>query len=200
MGHKNRIRVVAIAWVGGLFMLSGQQMVSAQEAATTNSAAVISVDAGSVDATDGLVTLTVKNASISEVLKVFSLQTGQSIVVGPDVVSDNVNVRLVNIPWRDALDVILPPYGFGYRVVGDAIIINKTENLVSAEGIEPLVSKVFTLRFVDAYDIQDICAAQLTGRGKCSILSTRSMPGWEFGGDSDSGGRSGRRSSAETRA
>ena len=40
------------------------------------------------------VTINVKDANISEVLKAYSLQTGQSIVVGPDVVSENVNVRL----------------------------------------------------------------------------------------------------------
>ena len=66
------------------------------------------------------VTINVKDANISEVLKAYSLQTGQSIVVGPDVVSDNVNVRLNNIPWQEALDVILKPYGFGYRIVGDS--------------------------------------------------------------------------------
>ena len=77
------------------------------------------------------VTINVKDANISEVLKAYSLQTGQSIVVGPDVVSENVNVRLNNIPWQEALDVILKPYGFGYRVVGDTIVISKLENIVT---------------------------------------------------------------------
>ena len=134
------------------------------------------------------VTINVKDANISEVLKAYSLQTGQSIVVGPDVVSENVNVRLNNIPWQEALDVILKPYGFGYRVVGDTIVISKLENIVTVEGIEPLVSKVYTLNFLDAYDVKEVLEAQLSARGKISILKNKGLPGWEFGGGGTSGG------------
>jgi type II secretory pathway component GspD/PulD (secretin) len=160
---------------------------TAQEAPGTGA-----VDAGGSEFTEEeqsseFVTINVKNANISEVLKAYSLQTGQSIVVGPDVVSDNVNVRLNNIPWADALDVILKPYGFGYRVVGDTIVISKLENIITVEGIEPLVSKVFNLGFCDAYDIKEIVEAQLTERGKYTILETKGLPGWEFGGDGQNG-------------
>ena len=141
------------------------------------------------------VTINVKDANISEVLKAYSLQTGQSIVVGPDVVSENVNVRLNNIPWKDALDVILKPYGFGYRMVGDTIVISRLENIVQVEGIEPLASKVFKLKYLDAYDIKEVCEAQLTGRGKFTILSNKGLPGWEFGGGSSSGRSSSRAAS-----
>jgi len=136
------------------------------------------------------VTINVKDANISEVLKAYSLQTGQSIVVGPDVVSENVNVRLNNIPWQEALDVILKPYGFGYRVVGDTIVISKLENIVTVEGIEPLVSKVFTLKYIDAYDVKEVCEAQLSTRGKLSILKNKGLPGWEFGGGGAQSGAS----------
>lgn len=138
--------------------------------------------------TSEFVTINVKNANIAEVLKAYSLQTGQSIVVGPDVVSENVNVRLNNIPWKDALDVTLKPYGFGYRVVGDTIVINKLENIVTVESIEPLNSRVFHLGFLDAYDIKSIVEAQLSVRGKFTIHETKSLPGWEFGGNASSGG------------
>ncbi len=134
-----------------------------------------------------MVTINAKNANISEVLKVYSLQTGQSIVLGPDVISTNVNVRLNDIPWQDALDVILKPYGFGYRAVGDTIVISKLENIITVERIEPLDSRVFTLGYLDAYDIQEICRAQLSERGKFTILETKSLPGWEFGGEGDGG-------------
>ena len=65
-----------------------------------------------------------------------------------------------------ALDVILKPYGFGYRVVGDTIVISRLENIITVEGIEPLSSKVFTLSYLDAYDIKDVVEAQLSARGK----------------------------------
>lgn len=169
-----------------VFSLCGQSTVLAQEAQSTAPA-----EKGKTET----VTINVKDANISEVLKAYSLQTGQSIVVGPDVVSDNVNVRLNNIPWQEALDVILKPYGFGYRLVGDTIVISRLENIVQVEGIEPLASKVFKLRYLDAYDIKEVCEAQLTGRGKITILSNKGLPGWEFGGGSSASRSSSRAAS-----
>ncbi len=166
-----------------VFALSGQLVVLAQG---TESEGALIFDAKDTQQSE-TVTINVKDANISEVLKAYSLQTGQSIVVGPDVVSDNVNVRLNNIPWKNALDVILKPYGFGYRLVGDTIVISRLENIISVEGIEPLDSRVFKLKFLDAYDIKAICEAQLSGRGKFTILETKGLPGWEFGGDGSSG-------------
>jgi type II secretion system protein D len=91
--------------------------------------------------------------------------------------------------------VILKPYGFGYRLVGDTIVISRLENIVQVEGIEPLASKVFKLKYLDAYDIKEVCEAQLTGRGKFTILSNKGLPGWEFGGGSSSSRSSSRAAS-----
>ena len=89
--------------IAALFILSGMHA-SAQQPAAAETTDIIepAVDTPSSE----FVTINVKNANISEVLKAYSLQTGQSIVVGPDVVSDNVNVRLNNIPWQDFTKII----------------------------------------------------------------------------------------------
>lgn len=174
--------------LAGLFMLVlGQLSVLAQEDSSVAGQGTRYIEPDEDAPTSDAVTINVKDANISEVLKAYSLQTGQSIVVGPDVVSDNVNVRLNNIPWQEALDVILKPYGFGYRVMGDTIVISRLENIIEVEGIEPLVTKVFNLKYLDAYDIQAVCEAQLSGRGKFTVLSTTGLPGWEFGGAESSG-------------
>ena len=176
-------KITAISLMGLIAFLTTGLMVQAQDAKSTG-AQIIEPDDDSMSSE--FVTINVKDANISEVLKAYSLQTGQSIVVGPDVVSDNVNVRLNNIPWQNALDVILKPYGFGYRVVGDTIVISRLENIISVEGIEPLKSQVFKLKYLDAYDIKAVCEAQLTSRGKFTILETKGLPGWDFGGNSSS--------------
>lgn len=180
-----------------VFTLSGQFTVMAQEdAAPTPESQGPTLIAPEEDAEQSdTVTINVKNANITEVLKAYSLQTGQSIVIGPDVVSDNVNVRLNEVAWQEALDVILKPYGFGFRVVGETIVVSKLENIVQVEGIEPLASKVFKLKYLDAYDIKELCEAQLTARGKISILSNKGLPGWEFGGGSSSSRSSSRAAS-----
>jgi len=177
-----------------VFALGGQRAALAQNSGT-ESPAPQTIDPGEGAPQSETVTINVKDANISEVLKAYSLQTGQSIVVGPDVVSENVNVRLNDIPWQEALDVILKPYGFGYRLVGGTIVISKLENIVQVEGIEPLASKVFKLKYLDAYDIKEVCEAQLTARGKFTIMSNKGLPGWEFGGGSSSGRSSSRAAS-----
>lgn len=185
---KYSIKTGAVSLVGLLaFFIACQNTAMAQEASEPSGGGAQIIEPGEEALASEFVTINVKDANIAEVLKAYSLQTGQSIVVGPDVVSDNVNVRLNNIPWEEALDVILKPYGFGYRVVGDTIVISKLENIVTVEGIEPLASKVFNLRYLDAYDIKDICTAQLTSRGKFTILETKGLPGWEFGGEGTGG-------------
>lgn len=169
-----------------LFVCCGQLAAVAQQAAGNQPGPQLIAPDDDAQQSE-TVTINVKDANISEVLKAYSLQTGQSIVVGPDVVSDNVNVRLNNVEWQEALDVILKPYGFGYRVVGGTIVVSKLENIVQVEGIEPLVSKVFGLKYLDAYDVKEVCAAQLSSRGKITILSNKGLPGWEFGGGSSAG-------------
>lgn len=184
--HLNTASALSLV---GLFalILSTQMVAVAQVTSETAEASSQIIEPDAEPESSNFVSINVKDANIAEVLKAYSLQTGQSIVVGPDVVSENVNVRLNNIPWEEALDVILKPYGFGYRVVGDTIVISRLENIVTVEGIEPLVSKVFQLGYLDAYDIKSIIEAQLTARGKYTILETKGLPGWEFGGDGSKG-------------
>ncbi|HEY5653683.1 MAG TPA: secretin and TonB N-terminal domain-containing protein, partial [Pontiella sp.] len=170
--RKHKMKTGAAIVGLAVLTVSGQIAVHAQEAASSAEEAQ----------TSEFVTINVKDANIAEVLKAYSLQTGQSIVVGPDVVSDRVNVRLNNIPWQEALDVILKPYGFGYQVVGDTIVINKLDEMANVEQIEPLVSEVIELLYIDAYDIKEVCEAQLSSRGKISIPVNKGLPGWEFGG------------------
>jgi type II secretory pathway component GspD/PulD (secretin) len=180
-------KITAVSLMGLIALFATGLTVQAQTDSGSQSADAQIIESADEAQGSEFVTINVKDANIAEVLKAYSLQTGQSIVVGPDVVSDNVNVRLNNIPWQNALDVILKPYGFGYRVVGDTIVISKLENIVTVEGIEPLASQVFELKYLDAYDIKDVCEAQLTGRGKFTILSTKGLPGWEFGGKGATG-------------
>ena len=52
------------------------------------------------------VTLDFKDADIRNVLKIISYKCGINIVATPDVMG-NVTIRLVDVPWEKALDVIL---------------------------------------------------------------------------------------------
>jgi type IV pilus assembly protein PilQ len=143
-----------------------------------------------------LVTINVDDGMIVQVLNAFSRQTGRSIVVGPDV-TGKVTARLSNVQWRDALDAILRPYGFGYYLVGDTIIVTTTEKLpkmaptgaTSSPAVgsvlpvaPPRVLKVFTLKYLDSADVEAMIKSQLSPVGTVGRLVMQSQSWKETGG------------------
>ncbi|MCG8430782.1 MAG: secretin and TonB N-terminal domain-containing protein [Candidatus Omnitrophica bacterium] len=126
------------------------------------------------------VTLDFKEADILNVLKIISYKAGVNIVTTPDVVG-NVTVRLVDVPWETALDVILKTYGFAYQRQGNIILVGKLENISKLQQEEPLKTEIFKLRFLDAQDAEKILIPLLSPRGKVSLLYTRGQKGWKFG-------------------
>lgn len=128
----------------------------------------------------GNVTLDFKEADIANVLKIISYKSGVNIVTTPDV-SGNVSVRLSDVPWEIALDVILKTYGFGYQKQGNVILVTRIENVAKIAADEPLRTDIITLKFLDAQDAQKIIIPLLSPRGKVSVLYSRGQKGWQFG-------------------
>ncbi|MDD4982012.1 MAG: hypothetical protein PHS12_04570 [Candidatus Omnitrophica bacterium] len=126
------------------------------------------------------VTLDFKEADIQNVLKIISLKAGVNIVTTPDVMG-NVTIRMVDVPWEMALDVILKTYGFGYQKQGNVILVTKLDNIAKIQSEEPLQTEIFTLRFLDAQDAQKIIIPLLSPRGRTSVLYSRGQKGWKFG-------------------
>jgi type IV pilus assembly protein PilQ len=139
------------------------------------------------EVTSDYVSIQVDGGTIQQILNAFALQTGRNVVIGPEVVSEGVNIHLNHVRWDDALEVILKPYGFGYRNVGDTIVISKLEKLASLETVEPLETKVFELRFLDASDVHGMLTNQLSMRGTMSVMNVRGQKGWEFASRSGGG-------------
>ena len=91
------------------------------------------------------VTIDVKDTDINRVLDAFSQQTGLSLVVGKEV-TGVVSVRIYNVPWDQALDAILKPYGFGAEQSGDVIVVLPIKQLKELGEMAPLRSPVFKLK------------------------------------------------------
>jgi len=126
------------------------------------------------------VTLDFKDADINNVLKIISYKSGVNIVTTPDVMG-NVSVRMVDVPWDMALDVVLKTYGYGYQKQGNIILVSKTENLSKIAVDEPLKTEIINLKFLDAQDAEKIIIPILSPRGKISVLYARGQKGWQFG-------------------
>ena len=132
------------------------------------------------------VTLDFKDADIQNVLRIISYKAGVNIVTTPDVIG-NVTIRLVDVPWDKALDAVLKTYGFGYERQGNIIIVSPLDKLttqkkqeVELAQVQPTVTEVFTLKYIDAQDAKKCLDPQLSPRGKITALEMTGQAGWEF--------------------
>lgn len=108
----------------------------------------------------GNVTLDFKDADIQNVLKILSYKGGVNIITDRDV-EGTVTMRLVDVPWETALDIILRTYGFAYEREANIIRITTKESLEKEE----LSTEVFTLNYAKAKDVPSAINEILTDRG-----------------------------------
>ncbi len=106
-------------------------------------------------------------------------------VVTSDTVTGNVTLRLKDVPWDQALDIILQARGLGLRKSGNVLWIAPKEELANKEKadleakaqlaqLEPLRTQSFQLNYVKAEDILKGLTGTSSGGGANSrILSPR---------------------------
>ncbi|HKC25461.1 MAG TPA: type IV pilus secretin PilQ, partial [Thermoanaerobaculia bacterium] len=78
------------------------------------------------------ITLNLKDADIKDTLQKFSELTGLNIVLDPDV-RGTVTVSLTDIPWDQALELILKINGLGYVLEGNVMRISSLPRLTQEE-------------------------------------------------------------------
>ncbi|MHC4108122.1 MAG: AMIN domain-containing protein, partial [Planctomycetota bacterium] len=79
-----------------------------------------------------LISLDFKDADIQNILRLIAEVSGLNVVAGDDV-EGKVTVRLVNVPWDQALDVVLASRKLGYIKTGNIIRVAPAERLKSEE-------------------------------------------------------------------
>lgn len=109
----------------------------------------------------GHITMDFKDADINNVLRILAFKGGVNIVAGPEV-TGTVTIRLSDVPWEKALNVILRTYGFAYEKEGNIIRVTTTESLRQEE----LTTEVYTLNFADSEEVTGSISEMLTDRGK----------------------------------
>jgi type IV pilus assembly protein PilQ len=114
------------------------------------------------------ISVDLEDADILSVLRLLSEYAGVNIVAGKDV-TGTVTVRLHNVPWRQALEIILKASGFAYREDPGVIRVDTAENLDKQDYDLPLTSKVYKLEFADPDGMQDKIEAMLSPKGKVNV-------------------------------
>jgi type IV pilus assembly protein PilQ len=123
--------------------------------------------------------LNFQNIEVRSLLQVIADFTNFNIVTS-DSVQGAVTLRLKDVPWDQALDIILQAKGLGMRRSGNVLWIAPKDEIASKEkleleanaalqSLEPLRTQAFQLNYTKAADI----AVQLTGTGSSRILSAR---------------------------
>ncbi|HEY3172977.1 MAG TPA: secretin and TonB N-terminal domain-containing protein [Thermoanaerobaculia bacterium] len=74
------------------------------------------------------ISLDVKDADIRDVLLTFSKLARLNMVIDPDV-RGSVTVRLENVPWDQALEMILKVNGLGYVLEGNIVRVGAPTKL-----------------------------------------------------------------------
>ncbi|MCX5715365.1 MAG: type IV pilus secretin PilQ [Candidatus Omnitrophica bacterium] len=135
----------------------------------------------------GTITIDFKDADINTVLRILAEKGDVNIVATRDV-AGTVSMRLVDVPWQKALDVILRTYGYGYEREGNIISVSPIDKLTEqkkAENalaeIQPVITEVFTLNYLDANDAKKVIEPQLSTRGKITVVEVKGKKGWRFG-------------------
>lgn len=122
--------------------------------------------------------LNFQNIEVRSVLQVIADFTGFNIITG-DNVSGSITLRLKDVPWDQALDIIMQTRGLGMRKNGNVIWIAPNEELAAKEKSrleaeqeiaerEPLVTQSFAAKYQKAEDLK-----KLISDTKQPILSKR---------------------------
>ena len=112
-------------------------------------------------AAPGMISVDFKDADIRQVLRIISLKSGVDIVAGTDV-EGLVTIKLTNVPWEQALDIILRTYGFTYERKGPIVRVMT----VSALEKEALATEVFPIDYAKAKEVPDVLKEMLSERGR----------------------------------
>lgn len=125
-------------------------------------------------------TLNFQDIETRAVLQLLAETSGRNIVVS-DTVQGNVTLRLRNVPWDQALDIVMTTKGLDMRENGNVIIVAPAEEIAAREQadlearaaideLEPMYSEFLQVNYAKASDLSNLIGG--TG-GTGSLLSER---------------------------
>ena len=131
--------------------------------------------------------LNFQDIAVRSVLQVIGDFTGLNIIVS-DTVAGNVTLRLKDVPWDQALDLVMQARSLDMRKNGNVVWIAPKEELALKEkqeleakaqvaDIEPLRTELFQLNYQKAEELRKILVPTTTGSGQgastTGVLSKR---------------------------
>jgi len=127
--------------------------------------------------------LNFQNIEVRSVLQLIADFTGLNMVAS-DTVTGSLTLRLKNVPWDQALDIILKTKGLAMRQTGNVMLVAPAEEIAAREKLEleskkqvaelaPLHSEFIRINYAKAADLATLIKAKenslLTSRGNVAI-------------------------------
>lgn len=128
-------------------------------------------------------TLNFQNIDVRAVLQILADFTGRNLVTS-DTVTGSLTLRLKNVPWDQALSIILSARGLGMREDGNVLRVAPVEELAAQERLEleskqqiselaPLHTEFISINYAKATDIVALLKSpetnMLTERGNITL-------------------------------
>jgi type IV pilus assembly protein PilQ len=138
------------------------------------------------------ISLDFKDADIKNILRLIAEVSNLNIIAGDDV-TGKITMRLVDVPWDQALDVILQARGLGMTRAGNVIRVAPVDTLKkeiqgelearrAKEKLEDLVTELIPVNYASAKDIIPQLKSVLSDRGdvkvdeRTNILIVKDIP------------------------
>ncbi|MCH9695119.1 MAG: type IV pilus secretin PilQ [Gammaproteobacteria bacterium] len=130
-------------------------------------------------------TLNFQDIETRAVLQLLAETSGKNIVVS-DTVQGNVTLRLRNVPWDQALDIVMTTKGLDMRQNGNVIMVAPAEEIAARETadleaqlaiseLEPVYSEFLQVNYAKASDLSMLILGD--GGGSNAMLSDRGSLG-----------------------
>ena len=122
------------------------------------------------------ISLDFQQADITNILRLIAEVSGFNIVVGEGVKS-KVTMKMVNVPWDQALDMLLKMNGLGMFRQGSIVWVDSLANLSKQQDdearardsktkAEPVIDRVFYIRHIPAQELMQSLRLNLSPRGR----------------------------------
>ncbi len=129
--------------------------------------------------------LNFQDIEVRSVLQLIADFTGTNIVVS-DTVTGNLTLRLQNVPWDQALDIVLKTKGLAMRKNDDVILVAPGEEIAAREKLElesqkqieelaPLYTEYVQVNYAKAREIAVLLVGDKKGEVKGGNIDTKLM-------------------------
>jgi type IV pilus secretin PilQ/predicted competence protein len=125
--------------------------------------------------TGEIISIDILNYDMKEFFRLISEISGLNVVLDPNV-GGNVSLKLTDVPWDQALDVVLKNYGLGGQLQGNILRIATNSTLQSEQNAQvtlreaqdkasPLTTKTFILSYTQSAEVSGILTKLMSPRG-----------------------------------